>query len=147
MLFLGSSGKWLVGSKYGKYWIKSTSGPLLPINTIFWTYWDGETDRVAEVVISCTWRLDKFLKKDCSIWMIKLLTAPAFIVFEWVHLLSNSFCYFILYYYTNIVIFFPIIMKLSIYVCTTRFLQGYIFFRFILFSRMYTCLSKIWDNR
>ena len=54
MLFLGSSGKWLVGSKYGKYWIKSTSGPLLPINTIFWTYWDGETDRVAEVVISCT---------------------------------------------------------------------------------------------
>ena len=46
-----NSGFWNIGPKYGEYWMYSTNGPLHPTDAIFWKYWDGETDRAAQVEI------------------------------------------------------------------------------------------------
>ena len=53
MLYLYYGGIWMVGPEFGKNWMTSTFGPLLPTNAKFWNYWDGEIDRTAQVVLSC----------------------------------------------------------------------------------------------
>ena len=54
-LYLDGFGKWLVGLMNGKYWLKSNSGPLHPIDTVFWDYADEDVayDIAAQVKISC----------------------------------------------------------------------------------------------
>ena len=52
-LHFSDDGVWKVGSEYNKYRIKSSDGPLYASNAKKWKFWDGKTDKSANVEITC----------------------------------------------------------------------------------------------